>query len=62
MEELLDNGKYGVITENSDESLYEGLYNLINDKKKLNYYKKLAIERTDFYNFDKSLKEIENIL
>ena len=32
MQELLDNGTYGMIVENNEESLYNGLKKLINDK------------------------------
>ena len=61
MEELLDNGKYGLITDNSEEGLYNGLLSILTNKALLDKYKRLAIERSSYFNMEKNLKEIEEL-
>lgn len=61
MEELLENGKYGIITENSAEDLYKGICRIINNKELLNKYKKLAIERSYYFDLEKNLEENERL-
>lgn len=43
--ELLEDGKYGLLVENSEEGLYNGIVKLISDADLLNRYKNLAIIR-----------------
>ncbi len=62
MEELLESGKYGVITENSEDGLYNALYNIVKDRNKLKEYKRLAIERSKYFDLKKNLQENERIL
>lgn len=59
--ELLDFGTYGLLTENNDMALYEGLKQLLSDKKKLDYYKKQALERGSQFNLKKSIEEIQEV-
>jgi glycosyltransferase involved in cell wall biosynthesis len=59
--EILDDGKYGMIVENSEDGLFEGLKKLIQDKNLLEDYKEKAKLRKDFFDEDKILKEIENL-
>lgn len=61
MEELLEYGKYGIITDNNDESLYMALNKIIEDKDKLGKLKSLAIERSKYFDMKKRLNEIEKI-
>lgn len=62
MEELLEYGKYGIITDNNEESLYIELKKIIEDKGKLEKLKSLAVERSKYFDMEKNLKEIEKIL
>ncbi len=55
MDEILVNGKYGMIVENSEQGLYKGLKAILNNPELLKHYKNLAIERS------KNLKERNNI-
>lgn len=54
------NDKYGLITDNSNEGLYNGILKIINDKQKLKEYK----HNLKDYNYDinKILKQIEGLL
>ena len=60
--EILDYGKYGIIVENSEEGLYKGLKHLCDNPEELHYAKKMAQKRMDFFNEEKILKSIEELL
>jgi len=63
MEEMLgSNNEYGLIVDNEEEALYEGLKTILNDKKILDYYKKKAEERASFFDTEKTVKEVEKLL
>lgn len=59
--EILDNGKYGMIVENSEEGLYSGIKTLLDNLDKIEYYKKRAFERLDFFNEEKIIKQITEL-
>lgn len=61
MDEILENGKFGIIVDNTEEALYKGLKSIITDNKIREKYRKLAIERSVYFNMDNRLKEIEKI-
>lgn len=54
--EMLDNGRCGILTDFSPESIAEACISLINDPKKLKEYQRLAQERAESY-FD-----VENVV
>lgn len=56
--EILDNGKYGMLVENSEKGLYEGLKTLYESPDLLEEYRKKAIKRQDFFDEDAILKQI----
>ena len=60
--ELLENGKYGIITENCDDALYKGIKSMITDINLYNTYKSKAIARGKDFSLSKQISEIENIL
>ena len=60
--ELLDGGKYGMLTENSDEGLYSGLKQLYDSPELLEEYRKKAVERRDFFDEDKIFAQIAEVL
>ncbi|MDE6722012.1 MAG: glycosyltransferase, partial [Bacteroidaceae bacterium] len=63
MEELLQGGKYGVITANSEESLYEGLKKVLSDVEKLSYYRCKAQERgTNLFGTSNPAERLERLL
>lgn len=59
MSELLGNNEYGVIVENNEEALYQGLKELLNDKDRMMFYKQRACERGKKFNASESINEIE---
>lgn len=60
--ELLDGGKYGVLVENNEEALYQGLRELIKSPIKLEELRELSIQRRPFFNKNKMTQEWENEL
>ena len=62
MAELLKNGECGVITENDEAALYEGLKRLLTDKSLLEHYRHKAIERGKEFSIEHLMKPIEAVL
>ena len=61
MKEMLGEGEYGLITENNEEALYQGIKQLILDPQLLEYYKhQAAVRSKDFYK-EKTVERIEEI-
>ena len=62
MHELLKNGECGVITENSEEALYKGLKQLLDNPSLLQHYTNNAIERGKDFSLQKLIEPIEKLL
>lgn len=62
MNELLNNGECGLITENSEEALYLGLKRCLDKPDLLLKYKKAAILRSKDFCLSNIMKNIENAL
>ncbi|MGL6099834.1 MAG: glycosyltransferase [Fusobacteriaceae bacterium] len=61
--EILDNGKYGEMVAAEDvDALAEAMKKLIGDKELRNKYEQLARERASFFDDEKIMKEIEDLL
>ena len=60
--ELLDEGRYGMLVENSEKGIYEGLKELITHPEKLQHYQKQAVLRRDFFDVHTCVKEWEKLL
>lgn len=59
--ELLGNGEFGLLVENSKQGLYNGIKKLILSEDLRNYYAKKSLERRDFFDIKKSMKEVEDL-
>lgn len=62
MKELLKDGECGLITDNNEDALYEGLKELLSRPEKLSYYKEKAIERAKDFNIENLMRPIEDLL
>lgn len=61
--ELLgQNNEYGLVTENSEEGIYEGMYQMLNSSEFLKYYKTKAVERGKYFSKEKTVKAVEEML
>lgn len=61
MDELLKGGECGIITENSEDALYKGLKQLLDNPIQLQYYKEKAIERGKDFSLEKLMGPIEKL-
>ena len=63
MKEMLgENNEYGVVTENSEEGLYNGIKMLLSDKELLAHYKKQAEKRGRDFNTENTVRAVEDML
>ncbi len=60
--EILEDGKYGMVVDNSAEGLYEGLKNILSDEKLYKHYVEMAEQRKNFFDEKKILKQFEQLL
>lgn len=62
MKEMLgDNNEYGIVTENSEEALYEGIKKMLTTPGMLEDYSKRAEERGKFFSTENTVKAVENM-
>ena len=59
--EILDHGKYGVLTEQDDHALYEGIKKLFNEKERA-YFRTKSMERASVFNDQHALEEYVSLL
>lgn len=62
MSELLKDGECGMITENSEESLYEGLRTVLSDSEMFFRYKRKAVERGKDFEMKRLMSSVEKLL
>lgn len=62
MNEILDNGKYGIITENNYKNLKLSIKDMLTNSEKIGKYKKLSQIRGNTFSKEKSIQQIENFL
>lgn len=59
--ELLGESEYGIVVENNDVALYEGMKNILDDASITDYYCVKAKERQDFVNLQNRIEEIKKL-
>ena len=63
MKEMLgSNNQWGVVTENSEESLYQGIQGLLDSPSRLAYYKEKAAERGKTFSTENTTRAVEKML
>lgn len=60
--ELLEDGKYGILTENSEDALYEGMKLLLEDSAQYAKYKELSCKRGRDFTKESRLAELEQFI
>lgn len=60
--ELLDFGKYGLLVDNSEDALYQGIKKVIIDKDCRKKYSLKSLKRSEDLNIKSSMTEIHNLL
>ncbi len=61
MKELLEDGRYGIIVENSDSGLEKGLRDVLQHPEILKEYRKRLKDRYQFFSVERRIQEIESI-
>lgn len=63
MQEMLGyNNEYGIVTENNEDALYEGIKKILTEENLLQQYKKQAIVRGQRFSTEKTVKAVEDML
>lgn len=63
MKEMLgENNEYGIVTENNEEALYQGIKRLLDDPALLAHYKKQAALRGKDFSTENTVKAVEEML
>ena len=63
MKEMLgENNEYGLVVENNEEALYQGIKKLLDDPELLKHYKKKAAERGKMFSTEKTVHAVEEML
>ena len=63
MKEMLgENNEYGLVTENSEGDLYEGIKKLLDDPSLLAHYREKAVERGRLFSTENTVKAVEEML
>lgn len=62
MQEMLGDNEYGVITENDEEALYQGIRDLLKDPQRLSHYREKARERGLFFGVEQTVQAVEEML
>ena len=62
MRELLGDSEYGLVTENSEDALYQGIKQLLDNPEKLSYYKKQACARGKAFSTEKTVQQVEEMV
>lgn len=63
MREMLgNNGEYGIITENSEEALYKGIKQLLDNPELLKHYADKASQRGKMFSTENTVKAVEEML
>ena len=60
MREMLGNNEFGIITQNDDDSLYQGIKDIICNGK-LEHYRKKALERGKSFSTETSVRSVESM-
>lgn len=63
MEELLgSNNEFGIITDNDEKALYEGIKQILTEPDLLEYYSKKAVERAPYFSTKNTTDAVEKML
>lgn len=61
--ELLgEHDEYGLVVENSEEGIYQGMKRLLSEPEALSHYKKMAEQRGHFFSRERTVRAVEELL
>jgi glycosyltransferase involved in cell wall biosynthesis len=59
--EIFGNEQCGIITENDDDSLYDGIYKMLTDSEFYNKALASTKEKSNYFSGERMVREVENI-
>lgn len=59
--EILNDGEYGILVENTDDGVYKGMKELLDNRESLPNYKRQSLKRYYYYEDDIVIKDIINL-
>lgn len=62
MREMLGDSEYGIITENNEEALYQGVKKMLTEPRLLERYREKARERGKYFSVENTVKAVEQML
>lgn len=62
MREMLGDNEYGLITENNEEALYEGVKRMLTEPGLLEHYREKAVERGKYFSVENTVMAVEQML
>lgn len=63
MKEMLgEHNEWGIVTENNEEALYQGIKSLLADPALLAHYREKAIERGKRFSTEETVRAVEEML
>ena len=63
MKEMLgENNEWGIVTENDEEALYQGIKGLLDDPQLLAHYKEKAAQRGKTFSTENTVRAVEEML
>jgi glycosyltransferase involved in cell wall biosynthesis len=60
--EILKNGEFGMLVENSENGIYKGIKDLLDSTELIEYYKQKSKERKVFFNYEKNIRLFEEAI
>lgn len=61
-DQILENGKYGVLTKNTEEDLERGIEKILDNRELIKYYRRMAsLRAADIFNIQNSIENIQRI-
>ncbi len=62
IETLGENNEYGIVVDNSEEGIYQGLKQMMGDEALCHHYAEKAKERSEFFSTEKTVGAVENLI
>ena len=62
MREMLGDNKYGLITDNNEEALFQGVKKMLTEPGLLEYYREKAQERGKSFSTEQTVQTVEKML
>lgn len=60
--ELIDNNRYGILVDHDNESIYQGVKRMIDDKELRLHYHQMSLERAKMFNIKDTIKQVYEVL